>query len=76
MFVGRLVRLLRPLSDELVERDVDEVTVEVRVRAGVLLLVCVSAGASNKTLRVDVLRAGCRDRLRREKEARGARTGA
>ena len=76
MFVGLLVRLLRPLSDELEERDVDEVIVEVRVRAGVILLVGVSAGASTGTLRVDALRVGRRDRLRREKEARGARTGA
>jgi hypothetical protein len=76
MFVGLLVRLLRPLSDELEERDVDEVIVEVRVRAGVILLACVSAGASRRTLRVDELRVGRRDRLRREKEARGARMGA
>jgi hypothetical protein len=76
MFVGLLIRLLRPLSDELEERDVDEVIVEVRVRAGVILLACVSAGASRRTLRVDELRVGCRDRLRREKEARGARMGA
>jgi hypothetical protein len=76
LFVGLLVRLLRPLSDELEERDADEVIVEVRVRAGVILLVCVSAGASKGMLRVDALRVGRRDKLRRENDARGARTGA
>ena len=58
MFVGLLVNPLRPLSDELEERDVDEVTVEVRVREGVILLVSVSAGASRRALRVEALRVG------------------
>lgn len=76
LFVGRLVSPLRPPSDELEERDVDEVTVEVRVREGVTLLVCGSARPLRRTLPVDALRVGWRDRLRREKEAKGARTGA
>lgn len=76
LFVGLLVSPLRPLSDELEESDVNEVTVEVRVREGVALLICESAGVSRRILPVDALRVGRRDRLRLEKEAKGARTGA
>jgi hypothetical protein len=65
-FVGRLVI---PTRDELDERDVDEVTVEVRVSEGT---VC----CSRITLPVDELRVRWSDRLSCEKDARGFRTGA
>ena len=72
-FVGRLVS---PPSDGVDDRDVlDDVTVEVRVREGVLLLFREAACASWRTLPVDELRVVWRERLIREKDARGPRIG-
>jgi hypothetical protein len=75
-FVGRLVI---PPRDELDERDVDEVMVEVRVSEGMSPLCgrgLRAVGCSGGTPPVDEPRVRWSDRLSREKDARGPRTGA
>lgn len=73
-FVGRLVI---PPIDELDERDVDEVMVEVRVSEGVLCGRGPRTGCcSGRALLSDELRVRWSERLRREKEPSGPKTGA
>ena len=75
-FVGRLVI---PPRDELDEREVDEVMVDVRVSEGISPLCgrgLRAVGWSRGTPPVDELRVRWRDKLSREKDARGPRTGA
>jgi hypothetical protein len=76
-FVGRLASPPSPGNDDVDDRDVlDEVTVEVRVREeGVPLLLRGTACASRSTLPADELRVAWRERLSREKDAKGPRIG-